>query len=197
MKEEMIVGTLQSTVRRHQARLLAVALLALLGLIAAGCGGSSKSSAPQSGVAGAQHSTSSATVKTRTISGYGAVLVSKQGRSLYIFLKDKHRHVTCKGACLSYWHPLKWKGSGKPKVGGSAKKSLVGWVKASGGKVVTYKHWPLYTYVGDSAAGQTTGEGSTLNGAKWYLMSPKGKAIKHKKSSGGGGGGTTTTGGWG
>jgi Secreted repeat of unknown function len=54
---------------------------------------------------------------------------------------------------------------------------------------VTYNKWPLYTYTGDSGAGQTTGEGSVLSGAKWYVISPRGSAIKHKSSGSGGGGG--------
>jgi predicted lipoprotein with Yx(FWY)xxD motif len=180
----MNVKILRSNSNRYQLWLVAVALLALIGLIAAG-----------SGFAGASHTTSTAVVKTRKISGLGVVLVNKNGRTLYIFMKDKHRKVTCTGACTSFWKALKWKGSGKPKAGGAAKSKLLGVVKSSSGKVVTYNHWPLYTYVGDSKAGQAKGEGSTLNGSKWYVMSAKGTIVKHKSS--GGGGGTTTTGGGG
>jgi predicted lipoprotein with Yx(FWY)xxD motif len=197
VKEEINVRILHGKSGRG---LFAVALLALLGLVAAGCGGSSSSSSamPKSGVAGAQHSTSSSVaVKTHKISGYGKVLVNKKGRTLYIFMKDHHHKVTCTGNCLSFWFPLKWKGSHKPKAGAGAKSSLVGWVKFSGGKVVTYKKWPLYTYSGDTGNGQANGENQTLNGGKWYLMSGKGKIIKHKMSSGGGGGTSTGGGGWG
>jgi hypothetical protein len=48
------------------------------------------------------------------------------------------------------------------------------------GKVVTYNKWPLYTYVADSAPGQATGEGVSLSGGKWYVISPSGQLIKHK-----------------
>jgi len=184
VKEEMIVRTLRSNAKRYQVRLVAVVLLALLGLIAAG-----------SGVAGTSHATSSVAVKTHKISGYGVALVNKSGRTLYIYMKDKHSRVTCTGSCAGVWHPLKWKGSGKPKAGGAAKSSLLSSVKnPSGGRVVTYNKWPLYTYTGDTGAAQSNGEGSTLSGAKWYLISPKGRLIKHKSS---GGGGTTTSGGGG
>ena len=183
---------------RYQVRLLAVALLAALGLVAAGCGGGSASSAPQGGVAGAQHSASSVAVKTRKIKGLGVVLVNPAGRTLYVFMKDQHRHVTCTGSCASFWPPLKWKGSSKPTAGGTAKTSLLGTDKnPSGGKVVTYNHWPLYTYSGDSAAGQAKGWNLNLNGGKWYVISPAGKVIKHKTSSGGGGTTTGGGGGWG
>jgi predicted lipoprotein with Yx(FWY)xxD motif len=181
----MNVKILRSNSNRYQLWLVAVALLALIGLIAAG-----------SGFAGSSHTTSTAVVKTRKISGLGVVLINKNGRTLYIFMKDEHRKVTCTGACTSFWKALKWKGSGKPKAGGAAKSKLLGVVKSSRGKVVTYNHWPLYTYVGDSKAGQAKGEGSTLSGAKWYVMSAKGTIVKQRSS---GGCGTTTTcgGGWG
>ena len=180
---------------RDRVRLIAVALLAVLGLVAAGYGGSSASAAPKMGVAGTQHAMSSVAVKTRNVKGLGTVLVNTKGRTLYVFMKDKQRHVTCTGSCASFWPPLKWKGSGKPAAGGSAKSKLVAWDKdPAGGKVVTYNKWPLYTYSGDAAAGDANGEGQNLNGGKWYVMSAKGTLVKHKSSSGGGGGGG---GGWG
>jgi predicted lipoprotein with Yx(FWY)xxD motif len=198
----MNVRILRGNSNRFQVRLLAVALLAVLGFVAAGCGGSSSSAAPKSGVAGAEHSTSSVAVKTRKVKGLGTVLVNSRGRTLYVFMNDKQRHVTCTGSCASFWPPLKWKGSGKPKAGGAAKSKLVAWDKdPAGGKVVTYNKWPLYTYSGDSAAGDANGEGQNLNGGKWYVISAKGKLVKHKHSSGGGSTGGTTGGtaggGWG
>jgi len=166
---------------RHRTPLIVVALLAALVLVAAGCGGSSRSSAPTSGVAGARHSLSSAVVKTRKISGLGVVLVNARGRTLYVFMKDARRHVTCTGSCALYWPPLKWKGSGRPKAGGAAKTRLLGLDKdPAGGKVVTYSRWPLYTYAGDSAAGQANGENLNQSGGKWYVISPRGKLVKHR-----------------
>lgn len=183
---------------RYPLRLIAVALFALLGLFAAGCGGgssSASSSASQGGVAGASHATSSVAVKTRKIGSLGVVLINAKGRTLYVFMKDQHRHVTCTGSCASFWPPLKWKGSSKPKAGGTAKTRLLGSDKnPSGGRVVTYNKWPLYTYSGDSGAGQANGQGQNLNGGKWYVISAKGKVVKASQSSGGG---TTTTGGGG
>ena len=189
---------LRGNSNRYQVRLLAVALLAVLGFVAAGCGGSSASSVPKSGVLGAQHSTSSVAVKTRKIKGLGVVLINTSGRTLYVFMKDKHSRVTCTGSCASFWPPLKWKSSGKPTAGGAAKSGLLAWDKnPGGGKVVTYNHWPLYTYSGDSAAGQANGWNQNLNGGKWYVISPAGTVVKHKSAAGGGGGTTTGGGGWG
>ena len=154
---------------RYKVGLAAVALLVALGLIAVG--GASASSRM-----------SSPAVKTRNIKGLGAVLVNSQGRTLYVFMKDRQRHVTCTGSCAAYWPPLKWKGSSKPTAASPAKSKLLGLDKdPAGGKVVTYNKWPLYTYVADSAPGQATGEGLNLSGGKWYVISASGKLIKHRQ----------------
>jgi predicted lipoprotein with Yx(FWY)xxD motif len=179
----MDVRILRGNTNRYQVRVLAVALLAVLGLIAAGCGGSSASSAPKTGVAGAQHSTSSVAVTTRKVKGLGVVLVNAKGRTLYTFAKDRRHAVTCTGSCASFWPPLKWKSSAKPKGGGSAKSKLLGLdMSPTGAHVVTYNKWPLYTFIEDKAAGQAKGQGQKLNGGKWYVISPSGARILHKAS---------------
>ena len=43
----------------------------------------------------------------------------------------------------------------------------------------TYRGHPLYLYVGDSAAGQTNGEGSKQFGAEWYVVGTNGKKIEN------------------
>jgi predicted lipoprotein with Yx(FWY)xxD motif len=162
-KEELTV--------RIQIRLITLALLAVVGFVAIGGG---------SAVSATAHSTSSVAVKTRKIKGLGVVLVNAKGRTLYTFAPDQHRHVTCTGQCAQYWPALKWKGASKPKAGGAAKPKLLSLDRnPSGGRVVTYHKWPLYTYLGDSAAGQANGQNTKLNGGKWYVMSPAGKQIKH------------------
>jgi predicted lipoprotein with Yx(FWY)xxD motif len=181
-----VTNLTRSNRKRYQLRLLAVALVSVLGLVAAG-------------VAGAQHTTSSVAVATRKISGFGTVLVNPKGRTIYVFMNDQQRRVTCTGSCSSFWPAVKWKSTSKLNAGGAAKAALLSSVKnPGGGRSITYNKWPLYTYSGDSAAGQAKGEGQNLNGGKWYVISSKGTLIKHKSSSGGGG--TTTTsggGGWG
>jgi len=42
---------------------------------------------------------------------------------------------------------------------------------------VTYAGHPLYWFSGDSAAGDTNGEGLTDFGGAWYAVSPAGKAV--------------------
>ena len=43
---------------------------------------------------------------------------------------------------------------------------------------VTYHGHPLYTFAGDSAPGQTTGQGSDDFGAEWYVLSAAGTPIE-------------------
>lgn len=163
--------TLRGTCNRHPVRL--IALLAVLGFVVAAHGGAAAS-------VGARHSTSSVAVKTRNIKRLGVVLVDAKGRTLYTFAPDKHRRVTCTGQCAHYWPPLKWKGSSRPRAGGSAKTKQLGLDEnPAGGRVVTYHEWPLYTYLGDGAAGQANGQNTRLNGGKWYVISPTGRVIKH------------------
>jgi predicted lipoprotein with Yx(FWY)xxD motif len=179
-------------------RLRAVAVVpvaALLALAAAGCGGSSSTSMQKGGVAGASHSTSTVIVKTRKVKGK-VILVNSKGHTLYVFMHDKRKRVTCttSSGCASVWPPLKQKGMHKATARGAAKQALIGSDKnPGGGRVVTYSKWPLYTYSLDSGAGMANGEGKNLNGGRWYVISPSGKLIK---SFGSGGGGGTTTSSW-
>jgi predicted lipoprotein with Yx(FWY)xxD motif len=111
------------------------------------------------------------------VKGLGTVLVNAKGFVLYVFAPDKAAKVTCKSSCAAIWPPLKV--SGKETAGGSAKASLLGSDKnPSGGKVVTYAKWPLYTYVADTKAGEASGQDIKLNGGYWYVISPSGKVIK-------------------
>lgn len=132
-------------------------------------------------VASAHQSTSSVVVKTAKVKGLGTVLVNSKGFVLYMFAPDHHSKVTCTGSCAVVWPPLKIKAGAKAKAGGSAKASLLGSDKSPAGyHVVTYKGWPLYTYVADTKPGQANGQAKNLNGGFWYVLSPSGAVIKKK-----------------
>ena len=137
--------------------------------------------------------TASAAVTARTgvnvrTTSLGKILVTTQGRTLYLFAPDKGGKSSCYGSCASYWPPLLV--TGKPTAGAGVKASLLGVTTRKDGKhQVTYGGHPLYTYVGDTAAGKTSGEGLNLSGGLWWAVSPTGKAVKTTSSSSGGGGG--------
>lgn len=130
-----------------------------------------------------------ATVKvgTRKVAKLGTILVDSKGRTLYMFVPDKQRKVTCVSTCAKIWPPLKLAAGAKATAGRGVKQSLLGSDKnPAGGRVVTYNKWPLYTYVADTGPGKTKGQALNLNGGLWYVLSPAGKVIKTKPGGGGG-----------
>ena len=170
-------------------RLFSFAALAVAAaLVLAACGGSSSSggsSAPGYGGATTKApstatkapSTTSASVVSTTKSSLGTFLVDANGRALYLWDADHGSMSTCGGECAQDWPPLTTTGS--PKATGGVKASLLGTTKrADGTSEVTYAGHPLYTFAGDSQAGQTTGQGSAAFGAPWWIVTPAGKALQ-------------------
>jgi predicted lipoprotein with Yx(FWY)xxD motif len=75
------------------------------------------------------------------------------------------------------WPPLTT--TATPKASGQVKARC--WARRrvrDGTSEVTYAGHPLYYFEGDSAPGQTTGQGSDGFGAPWWVVSPAGKAIQ-------------------
>jgi predicted lipoprotein with Yx(FWY)xxD motif len=92
------------------------------------------------------------------------------------FAEDRNGKSACNGNCARFWPPLL--SQGKPTAGSGLKASLLGTTKRSNGsRQVTYNKHPLYTYVLDKRAGQTTGEGISAFGARWYAVSARGSAL--------------------
>ncbi len=117
--------------------------------------------------AGEPGSTSSessrAQLEVRQIHGV-SVLTNARGYTLYWFAPDTSGKSTCYGTCATYWPPV----TGTP-VAGAGVTGKVGTIKRTGGATqVTYEGHPLYTYIGDSAPGQSTGNDINLNGGLWF-----------------------------
>jgi len=120
-------------------------------------------------------------ISTKKLPKLGTILVNSQGRTLYMFVPDKHKKVTCVAACAAIWPPMKLAKGAKPVAKGPAKASLLGSdPDPAGGRVVTYAGWPLYTYVADTKAGFAKGQALNLNGGLWYVLAPSGKVIRTK-----------------
>jgi predicted lipoprotein with Yx(FWY)xxD motif len=148
----------------------------------AACGGSSNN--PPTTSANGSGSNGSATIKAAKVSGLGTVLVDGSGRTLYVFAPDKAKKVTCTGQCAAVWPPLKAR-SGKPAVSGGVQASLVSSdPNPSGGSVITYNHWPLYTYVADPSAGTAHGQALNSSGGLWDVITPSGTVIKKRAGAG-------------
>ncbi len=120
-------------------------------------------------------------ISTRKLPGLGYVLVDGRGRTLYMFVPDKRKRVTCVRVCAAVWPPVKLASGGKAVARGRVKAKLLGSDKdPAGGRVVTYARWPLYTYVSDTRPGVATGQALNLNGGLWYVLAPSGKVIRTK-----------------
>jgi predicted lipoprotein with Yx(FWY)xxD motif len=147
-------------------RLIAVTAALAAGLIATG---------PASSYGAPVRATGRATVGIAN-SPLGKILVDGKGRTLYDFPPDRSMASTCYGACAALWPPLTT--TGKPVAGHGVRASLLGTTKRKDGKLeVTYNHHPLYYFVSDRKAGQTTGQGVDQFGAPWWVISAAGKEI--------------------
>ncbi|MER6126638.1 SCO0930 family lipoprotein [Streptomyces sp. NPDC001795] len=105
----------------------------------------------------------------------GPIVVDKNGRTVYRFLKDKawpEPVSACTGACLEKWPVVAPVSPDDTK--GVKKKGLMGFTRPDGAKQMTVNCWPIYTFSGDKAPGDTNGQGV---GGTWYAVSPDGKPV--------------------
>jgi predicted lipoprotein with Yx(FWY)xxD motif len=164
--------------RKTTTPFIAAAAAAAIGLLVTGCGGSAYSTGSYGSPIPASAPTGSAAAGVGLRSTpLGRIAVDGNGRTLYLFEKDKNRRSACYGQCATYWPPLLT--NGKPAARAGAKQALLGTARrADGSKQVTYAGHPLYRYVQDRKPGQTTGEGLQLFGGGWEVLSPAGKKIE-------------------
>jgi Uncharacterized protein conserved in bacteria len=109
----------------------------------------------------------------------GDVVVDKNGMTVYRFMKDQAWPVSksaCTGACLEKWPAVAPVPASDTK--GVQKKGLMGFTRPDGVKQMTVNCWPIYTFSGDTAPGDTNGQGV---GGTWYAVSPDGKPVGASK----------------
>ena len=174
-------------------KILGAAGLAALALALSACASSASSSsstpattAPAAGGSSAAASGGGTTVNMTTINGT-AVLTNSSGKTLYWFAPDTSTTSKCSGSCATYWPPVTG-----PVTGGSGVTGTLSTITRPDGTMqATYDGHPLYTYVGDTAAGQAKGNGLNLSGGLWYEMTVSGAkpAVSTSSSSGSGSGG--------
>lgn len=175
--------------------------LAAVAMVAAACSSTSSSTSAAAGATTASlpPSTAASAVPTPAASGsatsgsaasgsvlalktesgsQGIWLTNSSGRTLYVFTKDKGSTSECYGACATAWPPLLATGpvtiSGKFTV----PSDLGTTTRTDGTKQVTYGGHPLYYFAGDTAAGQTKGQGV---GGVWFLVGPVANVMKGSK----------------
>jgi predicted lipoprotein with Yx(FWY)xxD motif len=169
--------------------ILAIAILPVLAIGLAACGGSDNSSDSGSTAAAGTPSATGDTVATKSITGVGDVLVDSSGAVLYTNDMDSRSKVACTGECLTEWVPLAAPSGGSPTSSDSVVQSRLGTMKRPDGtSQVTLGGMPLYTFVEDSP-GQATGDGfSDSFGGTSFVWT----AARAGGGSGGSGAPTTT-----
>src|SRR5947209_5408708 len=174
-----------TTSRRPITFLASAAVVPLAALAVAACGGGG------SAATAATPKTSSGAAATVGVanSSLGSILVNSSGRTLYLFKADVGAKSACTGACATAWPPLLAKDT--PTAGTGLTASKLGTITRSGGsRQVTYNGHPVYLFINDKKAGQTTGQGVTAFGAAWFALTPSGNQASAPASSSGGGGGS-------
>jgi predicted lipoprotein with Yx(FWY)xxD motif len=141
----------------------------------AACGGGSKASGGYGAkTAPAPRQAAGVTVKVGTTT-LGRILTDGNGRTLYLFEKDKGTASQCSGACAGIWPPVT---AASGVAGRGVASSDLGSIKRPDGTTeATYAGHPLYTYAGDSKPGDTHGQGLDQFGAQWYALAPDGKKV--------------------
>ncbi len=146
-------------------------------LLAAACGGTSPATAAASPSPNPSPSPA-ATGTTIAVapSKLGQILVDGKGMTVYLFVVDTSTTSNCYTSCATIWPPVLTTGAAQAGAGANA--SLLGTTTRTDGKTeVTYAGHPLYYFVQDKAAGDTTGQGINGFGGLWWVVSPSGAAI--------------------
>jgi predicted lipoprotein with Yx(FWY)xxD motif len=167
-----------------------IAAFGVFGLVLAACANSS----PTSGAAASSKPAASAmSVGTDHVSGLGTVLDTANGLTLYHNTKESKGMIVCTGACATTWPPLLVNGS-LPAVPNGAAGTFGTITRPDGTKQLTLGGMPLYTYAGDSGAGQASGQGL---GGIWFAVGPTGPITASTGSTNGSSGSSGgNNGGW-
>jgi predicted lipoprotein with Yx(FWY)xxD motif len=97
----------------------------------------------------------------------GTYLVDANGMALYFFAKDTVGKSTATVAVIANWPPFYVSAISVPSSLNASDFAAI--TRDDGKKIIMYKGWPLYYYIGDKKAGDTNGQG--IVGA-WFVVNP-------------------------
>jgi predicted lipoprotein with Yx(FWY)xxD motif len=164
-------------------------VLAAAAILLAACGGGGATTAPTTAAAATQAppSTGPASeapeaseaaeayeVELGDSDKYGKFLTGEDGKTVYLFTPDTATTSACNSGCVDSWPPFTLEADETVKGGDGVSGTFTTITRQDGEMQVMYAGHPLYYFSGDSAAGDTNGEG--LND-KWYLVGADGNAI--------------------
>jgi predicted lipoprotein with Yx(FWY)xxD motif len=147
----------------RMTRQIFAALALTLSLAACGGGGSS-------GYGGTLPTTTpaptSGALSTATLNGSPGFVNASQ-RTVYVFDSDTTANQsTCSGQCANIWPPV------TVAAGTTLPANWTMFMRADGSQQLAYKGRPLYTYVVDTAPGQTNGDGINSFNGLWHIARP-------------------------
>jgi predicted lipoprotein with Yx(FWY)xxD motif len=109
------------------------------------------------------------TVQVSKDASLGDILVDGKGMTLYLFTKDQANVSNCYDQCAVNWPPL-LVAAGKDAAAGQGVTGQLGAIeRKDGSRQVTYNGLPLYYYIKDTKAGDTTGQNV---GQVWFIVHP-------------------------
>jgi predicted lipoprotein with Yx(FWY)xxD motif len=194
MNTEAMTHSQKRPVPRSRAlrSLTAVAAVCVVGLTAAACGSSTPSAtsnttttavSPAGTTATAPPSTASLVADAVSNAKFGRpILVGATGKTLYKFSADSSTTSACNAGCATAWPPVTVP-SGATPSGGPGTAGTFGTITRSDGTLqATYDGNPLYTFAGDTSAGDTNGQNLTSDGGTWTVVTV-GTASPVSKSS--------------
>jgi predicted lipoprotein with Yx(FWY)xxD motif len=120
--------------------------------VVAACGSSTATGS--AGASTGPSATTTATGLTTHATAIGSVLADAQGRTVYELVGDPASNTTCATSCQSIWPP----------------------VMSDGAITVIHGH-PLFTFVGDTAPGQTRGQNVNDTWGRWLALTAEGTPI--------------------
>ena len=134
--------------------------------------GSNKMATPATTMGSNNMGNSDALIHTTQVKLNGkmiTILTNAKGMVLYYKLTDPKNQTTCTGGCAMSWPPVVADNMNMMNVSSTMQlPHQLAVVKTANGNQVTYDGHPLYTYAGDTMAGQFSGRAM---GGVWYLAS--------------------------
>jgi len=177
-----------TTERKHDARArgtrIAAGLfgIAVFALAAAGCSmGSAGYVAPTTPPAAAAPAAGQAIAAQST--SLGVILVDGSGRTVYEFANDANGTSACNDACAANWPPVAAP-SPLPASMSGVTGALGVITRQDGTSQLTIAGHPLYTFAGDTAPGQTNGQGKVLDGGLWTVATAAGAPVTSASAGG-------------
>jgi predicted lipoprotein with Yx(FWY)xxD motif len=122
---------------------------------------------PGSGTPTADSDSDATTLLVANDAKLGTILTDSKKMTLYIYTKDTPGTSVCYDQCAVNWPPLIV--TDPPTAPDGVTGKLGTTTRKDGTLQVTYNDKPLYLFIGDTKAGDTTGQGV---GNVWFIVNP-------------------------